>query len=199
MTLSTEHGFPSWLAVGSIMRGWALVEKGQVEEGITQLRQGMAARRATGEELGRLWYLTLLAEAYGKLGQIEAGFEALAEALAAVNRNEGRFYEAEIYRLKGELLLKAEGRRQKEELSPESLDAESCFQRAIKVARAQQAKSLELRAVVSLARLWHSQGSPDKKQEARQQLAEIYDWFTEGFDTADLQEAKVLLAELSKT
>jgi predicted ATPase len=204
ITLSTEQGFPAWLAVGTLLQGWALAEQGQGKEGIPQTREGLAAWRATGAELGREWFLALLAEGYGKAGQIKAGLSALTEALAAVNRNEGRFYEAEIYRLKGELLLKDEGGTRNEELSPEFPDAESCFeraetcfQRAIEVARAQQAKSLELRAVVSLARLWYAQGSPDKKEEARQRLAEIYDWFTEGFDTVDLQEAKVLLEELS--
>jgi predicted ATPase len=209
ISLSTEQGFPSWLAQGTVMRGWALAEQGQAEEGIPQIREGLAGWRATGAELGSPWWLTLLAEAYGKVGQIEAGLEALAEALAAVNKSGERHYEAEIYRLQGELLLKDEGGRMKacpersrrDEMSPEAcfLEAESCFQRAIEVARAQQAKLLELRAVVSLARLWHSQGSPDKKDEARQLLADIYDWFTEGFDTVDLQEAKVLLEELSKT
>jgi predicted ATPase len=135
----------------------------------------------------------LLAEAYGKAGQTEEGLSALAEALERADKTEERFYEAELYRLKGELTLKQssapglESRVQKE--------AEACFQKAIEIARRQQAKSLELRAVMSLSRLWQRQG---KQKEARQMLGEVYNWFTEGFDTKDLQEAKALLQELAE-
>lgn len=198
ITLSTEQGFPAWLAVGTLLQGWALAEQGQGKEGIPQIREGLAAWRATGAELGRLWFLALLAEGYGKAGQIEAGLSALTEALAAVDRNEGCFYEAEIYRLKGELLLKADALPGKGGGMKDKMSSESCFQRAIEVARAQKAKSVELRATVSLARLWCSQGSPDKIEMTRQQLTEIYNWFSEGFDTIDLQEAKSMLEELSK-
>jgi predicted ATPase len=189
ITLSTEQGFPDWLAQGTIMRGWALAEQGQGEAGIAQMRQGSADWRAIGAKAGWPLILALLARAYRKVGQIEAGLNTLAEALAAVNKNGVRFYEAEIYRLKGELLLKAEGRRAEEELSPEA-----CFLKAIEVAQQQEAKSLELRAVMSLCRLWQKQG---KREKARQMLAEICNWFTEGFDTADLKKAKTLLEELS--
>jgi predicted ATPase len=194
ITLSTEQGFPYWLALGTILWGRALAEQGQVEAGIAQMRQGLAASQAMGIAIARSRYLAPLAEAYGKVGQVEEGLSTLAEALAIVNKNGERFYEAEIHRLKGELLLKAEGGtlRVKDEMSPEA-----CFLKAIEIARSQQAKSLELRAVMSLGRLWRSQGSPGKKEEARQLLAEIYDWFTEGFDTADLKKAKALLEELS--
>jgi class 3 adenylate cyclase/predicted ATPase len=187
MTLSTEHGFPFWLGWATVLRGWTVAEQGQGEEGIAQIRQGMAAYQATGAELWRPYWLALLAEAYGKAGQGEEGLAALAEALALVNNTEERMYEAELYRLKGELLFQS---RQQSAVA----DAEECFRQAIDIARRQSATSLELRAVMSLSRLWQQQG---KKDEARQLLAEIYGWFTEGFDTKDLQEAKALLEELT--
>jgi len=131
-----------------------------------------------------------LAEAHGKVGQTEEGLSALAEALTLVNTTGERFYEAELHRLKGTLTLQSQGP------SPRSKDegAEECFWKAIEIARSQSAKSLELRAGMSLSRLWQQQG---REAEARQLLAAIYGWFTEGFDTKDLQEAKVLLAELA--
>jgi predicted ATPase/class 3 adenylate cyclase len=190
IALCSEQGFALLLAWGTIERGWALAEQGQGEAGLAQMRQGLVAQQATGTELYRPYFLTLLAEAYGKAGQIEEGLTLLAEALATVDKSGERFYEAELYRLKGELTLqqfKVQGAKCKVE------EAEECFRRAIDVARRQQAKSLELRAVMSLAWLWQSQG---KKEEARQMLAEIYGWFIEGFDTRDLQEAKTLLEEL---
>ncbi|MBI3756512.1 MAG: AAA family ATPase [Deltaproteobacteria bacterium] len=187
IALSTEHGFPHWLASGTMWRGWALAEQGRGEEGITQIRQGLAAYRAMGAEQAVPYFLALLAEAYGKVGQAEEGLSTLSEALMLVNKTGARWYEAELYRLKGELLLAQEGLREKTE------EAEECFLRAIAVARKQEAKSLELRAVMSLGRLWQQQG---KKDEACQMLAEIYNWFTEGFDTKDLQDAKALLEEL---
>jgi predicted ATPase len=173
--------------------------------------------RATGAELLRPYALALLAEAYGKAGQVEEGFSALAEALAVVDKNDERFWEAEIYRLKGTLTLQpqVQGPKSQVEESPESevrrpqsevastqhltpntqSEAEACFHQAIAIARRQQAKSLELRAVMNLARLWQQQG---RKEEAREMLAEIYNWFTEGFDTKDLQEAKTLLEKLAE-
>ncbi len=202
MTVSTEQGFPLLLARGTIVRGWALAEQGQREEGVAQTRQGLAAYRATGAELRRPHYLALLAEAYGKVGRAEEGLSVLAEALAQMHRTGERAYEAELYRLKGELTLQkfqvsgskfqVQESPKSEVRSPES-EAEEYFLRAIEIARRQSAKSWELRAAISLSRLWQQQG---KKEEARQMLAEIYDWFTEGFDTADLQEAKALLEAL---
>jgi len=192
IALSNEQGFPFWVVVGTIERSWALAEQGQGEEGITQIRQGLAAYRDIGSELTRTHFLSLLAKAYGKTGQTEEGLTALAEALAFVDKTGERFYEAELYRLKGELTL-AESSVQN--LESKVKEAEECFHKAIEVARKQQAKSLELRAVMSLSRLWQRQG---RKDEARQMLAEIYNWFTEGFDTKDLQEAKALLEELSQ-
>ncbi len=155
------------------------------------MRQGLDAQRATGAEVGRPCLLALLAEAYGKVGQAEEGFAVLAEALAIVHKNGERWYEAELYRLKGELTL---AQSSVQSLESRVKEAEECFHKAIEIAHRQQAKSLELRAVMSVSRLWQQQG---KKDEARQMLAEIYGWFTEGFDTKDLQEAKALLEELS--
>ena len=185
IAVCTEQGFPYWLAMGTILRGWAMAEQGQEEEGIAQMRQGLAAYRATGAELRRPYYISLLAEACGKKGQAEEGLNTLAEALNTVNKTGERWYEAELFRLKGELLLKSEIQRLSE--------AETCFRQAIDITRCQSAKSLELRAVMSLSRLWQQQG---KNAQAQHKLAEIYGWFTEGFDTPDLKEAKALLEEL---
>jgi TOMM system kinase/cyclase fusion protein len=186
MAFSREQGFALWVPGGTVLRGWALTEQGQMEEGIAQMRQGMTAWQATGAEVDRPYYLALLAEGYGKAGRAEEGLHVLAEALAVTDAIEERYYEAELYRLQGELLLA--GSRE------HHAEAEPCFRQALAIARRQQAKSLELRAAMSLARLWQQQG---KQAEAHQLLAEIYNWFTEGFDTADLQEAKALLEELA--
>jgi predicted ATPase len=191
IALSSEQGFPQWVALGTVRRGWALAEQGQGEEGIAQIRQGLAAYRETGAKLGRPLWLALLAEAYGKVGQVEEGLSVVAEALATVDKTGERFYEAELYRLKGTLTLQSKVPSPKSQVEEE---AEGYFRKAIEVARRQQAKSLELRATMSLSRLWQQQG---KKEEARQLLAEVYNWFTEGFDTKDLQEAKALLTALS--
>lgn len=189
--LATEHRLPVWLAVGAIYRGRALVEQGHIEAGLTQMQQGVADYQATGARLCRSLFLATLAEAYGKTGQVEEGLTLLAEALVFANQGGERLGKADIYRLKGELLLEAKAERRK--ASPGS--PEDCFLQAIKIARAQQAKFLELRATMSLCRLWQKQG---KREKARQMLAEVYDWFSEGFDTVDLKEAKMLLVELSK-
>src|SRR3990172_8041260 len=197
ITLSTERGFEFFLEMGTILQGWALAGQGQREEGIEQMRQGLASWQATGAELYRSYWLALLAEAYGKAGQTEEGLTVLAEALAVVNKNSERFYEAELYRLKGELLLMqavGAGSIPDEFVGDAPTEAETCFRQAIDIARCQSAKSLELRAVISLSHLLQKQG---KKKEARRMLAEIYGWFTEGFDTRDLKEAKALLDELS--
>ena len=202
MELSREQGFAYYLMQGTLLRGRALAEQGHGEEGIAQMCQGLAAYRATGTETGQPPFLAWLAEAHKKVGQAEEGFTALAEALAIVNKTGERWYEAELYRLKGELTLQklSVASSQLSVTNPQSptpnphAEAEACFQKAIEIARRQQAKSLELRASMSLSRLWQQQG---KKEEARQMLAEIYNWFTEGFDTKDLQEAKALLAELT--
>jgi predicted ATPase len=186
ISLATAQGFPFWMAFGSLMRGWALAQQGQAQEGIAQIEQGLRAYRATGAELLRPYYLALLAEAHGTMGEREAGLMVLGEALTHVDKTGERWYESEIYRLKGELLL--------QQHSDNHLEVEACFQQAMAIAQNQQAKSLELRATTSLARLWQQQG---KRQEAHDLLAPVYHWFTEGFDTADLQDAKALLDELA--
>ena len=186
IVLAKEQGFPYWIAYSSILRGWTLAQQGQAREGIEQLHQGLTAWRATGAELARPYCLALLAEAYGMMGQPEIGLTALAEALTLVDKTGERHYEAEIYRLKGELLLQGS--------SEHSTEAETYFYHALEIARNQQAKSLELRTACSLARLWQQRG---KRQEAHALLAPVYQWFTEGFDTADLQDAKALLDELA--
>jgi predicted ATPase len=160
--------------------------QGQDEEGMAQARQGITAWRATGASLYVPYFCTLLADVSAHLGRTAAGLQALAEAHTLMEQYEERWWEAEIARLQGVLLQQQPGTPQAE--------AETWLQRALNVARRQQAKSLELRAAMSLGRLWQCQG---KRAEARALLAEVYDWFTEGFDTADLQEAKTLLAELA--
>jgi predicted ATPase len=186
VTLAAEHGFPYWLALGTILGGWALSQQRQAVAGITQMHQGLAAYRATGAELFRTYWLALLAEAYGTAGQVQEGLQALDEALALVDTNGERYWEAELYRRKGELLLQSG-------VWDAAPGAEVCFQQALAVARRQQAKALELRAALSLSRLWRHQG---KRAEIYQLLAEVYGWFTEGFATADLHEARVLLGAL---
>jgi class 3 adenylate cyclase/predicted ATPase len=187
MALATEQGFAQQVAQATIMRGWALAAQGQEAAGTAQMRQGLAAHQATGTARQRPYYLALLAEASGSRGQTVEGLSLLAEALATGDRTGERGWAAELHRLQGELLLAQAGARQR---VPE---AEVCFHQALDVARRQQTKSWELRAAMSLARLWQQQG---KRAEAYELLAPIYAWFTEGFDTADLQEAKASLDEL---
>jgi predicted ATPase len=155
-------------------------------EGIRQIRDGLEVmRNADATELASTHFLGLLAEAYGNARKHEEGLAVLREALIGVDKTGERFYEAELYRLKGELLLMGE--------IPDLETAEYCFSTAIQIARKQSAKSLELRANTSLARMLRDSG---RRDEARAMLAEIYGWFTEGFDTADLKDAKSLLAQL---
>jgi predicted ATPase len=185
VTLATEQGFTQWVAQGTSMRGWALAMQGQGEEGLAQIHQGVAAWRVTGAALFVPYYCTLLADVAAHLGHTEDGLQTLVEAHALVVQHDERVWEAEICRLRGVLLLR-------QPRTPQA-EAETWLQRALDVARRQEAKSLELRAAMSLARLWQQQG---KRDEAHALLAPIYGWFTEGFDTADLQEAKGLLKEL---
>ena len=185
MSLAKDQGFPYWMAFGAILHGWALAHQGQAQEGIEQIHQGLIAFRATGAEMLRPHFLALLAEAHGILRQPEAGLAALAEALRLTDATRVQWYESELYRLKGTLLSKPSSDNQAE--------VETCFHAAIAIAQNQSTKSWELRAATSLARLWQQQG---KRQEAHDMLAPVYSWFTEGFDTADLREAKALLEEL---
>ena len=186
--LCTEYGAqPFWSAWGPILRGWAISERGKIEEGITEERQGLAAYSSSGSMLAQPYFLALQAETYGKGGQIEEGITVLTETLAMLDKTRERWWEAELHRLKGKLLL------------VDSLNnyhqAEACFNKAMGIARRQSAKTLELRSAISLSRLWQKRGN---KEKARQMVAKVYDWFTEGFDTVDLQEAKALLTELDK-
>jgi predicted ATPase len=185
MTLATAQGFASWMARGTALHGWALAMQGQSEAGLAAIRQGLAADLATGSTLFQPYFLGLLAEASGAGGHPEEGLHALAEALAVTDTAELRDSAAELSRLQGVLLL--------QQAVPDAAQAEACFQQALDVARHQQARSWELRAATSLARLWQAH---DKRQDASALLAPVYAWFTEGFDTADVQEAKALLEEL---
>jgi adenylate cyclase len=194
MALSSTHGFVEWCAGAQMLRGWAVAAQGAPQEGILQLRQGLDAWLAKGNELGKTQVLARLAEACGQAGKIAAGLRVLTEALGAVEANGERHYATELHRLRGELLLQSRVQRLDHQGKPVHVArAAVCFQRALDMARQQQAKALELRATMSLARLWQTQG---KRADAYQLLTAIYDWFTEGFDTPDLQEAEALLTTL---
>jgi predicted ATPase len=182
LAFTTEQIIPFFAAHAMVLRGWALVEQGRCEEGIAGLRAGVQAYRATGANLESSYWLALQAEACGKLGRINEALAMVREALAEVERSGICYHEAELNRLEGELLLGLDEER-----------SEVCFHRAIEIARSQNAKSFELRAALSLAGLWHRRG---RRTAAHDLLAPVYGWFTEGFDTADLKEAKALLDEL---
>jgi TOMM system kinase/cyclase fusion protein len=185
IVLAMDQGFPHHRAIGSILRGWTLAHQGQAQDGIEQLHQGLRACQVIGIELLRPYYLALFADAHGTVGHQEFELKVLTEALTLMDTTGERVWEPELYRLKGTLLLQQSLDHQAE--------AETCFQQAIDIARTQQAKSFELRTATSLARLWQQQG---KRQEAYDLLAPVYGWFTEGFDTPDLQDAKALLEAL---
>ena len=186
LTLATAQGFPFWVGLGTCWRGWALAMQGQGEAGLAQMHQGLDAVAAMGQELARVHCLILLAEALGHTGQVKAGLRLLAEVLVEIEASGQGYLLAEAHRLQG-VLLQQQG-------VLETAQAEACLQQALTIARRQQAKSWELRASLSLSRLWQQQG---KRQQVIDFLAPIYHWFTEGFDTADLQEAKALLDELA--
>jgi predicted ATPase len=157
------------------------------------MQQALAAIQATGQEAGRLLYLALVAEQYGQAGQVEAGLHVLTEALASFDRQEPRLWEPELYRVRGMLLFQTGGKNSESGIVTSDAETDTCFQQALTLARRQEAKSFELRAVMGLSRLWQRQG---KRQAAYQLLVEVYGGFTEGFDTADLREAKALLDNL---
>ena len=180
---SRDQSFPMFSGLGHIMRGWCLSAIGQAAEGIPLLLQGVAIRRAAGSNLLLAFYLTTLAEAYGMAAQPEEGLNWLAEAAKIIETTNDCWAEAEMHRVRGTLLLSLH----------ERAAAEKSYRQAIEVARRQSAKFWQLRAAMSLARLWRDQG---KVSEARELLAPVYGWFTEGFDTRDLKEAKALLDEL---
>jgi predicted ATPase len=186
ITLSTEHGFPSYVGSGTLARAWVLANQGEIREGITTTRAMAEAIRTTPFALARPAMLAALASAHFNTGEAKEGLAIIEEALRFVTKTGNREAEAELYRLRGELLLAR---------SPsDQAGAEASFSKALDVAREQSAKSFELKATTSLARLWQQQG---RKEEARELLAPVYDWFTEGFDTRDLKEARALLDELA--
>jgi predicted ATPase len=182
MARATAEGAELRVEQGRLLWGWALAMQGDVTAGVAYIRQGWTVHQGMGPQTLRPYYLSLLAEAYGQAGQPEAGLTVLAEALTLVAAIEERWWEAELYRLQGVLLLQLP--------SPDVCQAAGCFRQALDVARGQQAKALELRAALSLGRLWQGQG---KHAAAQQLLVEIYGWFTEGLDTPDLQAARALL------
>jgi class 3 adenylate cyclase/predicted ATPase len=184
IAICSEQGFPLFMSMGTILRGWALGQEGRGEEGVAQMRRGLADLRATGAGLWQPTFLSLIAEADGRIGQARRGLEVLGEAMAIVDRNDERFYEAELHRLKGELLLSTPA---------DPSGAERCFRIALEIAGRQRAKSLELRAACSLARLCAREG---RRSEAHDLVAPIYGSFSEGFGMPDHQEAKALLDQL---
>jgi predicted ATPase len=189
--LLSEQGLANWRGAAAIVQQWALAMQGRQTGVIEAMHEGLATYRASGAENMRSYYLSMLAEVGAVSGQITEGQRAISEALTGVENSGIRYYEAELYRLKGELLLLS---RVEEPQVYAQEEAETCFHRAIYIAQQQKAKSWELRAAMSLARVWQQQG---KCPEAHQMLSGIYNWFTEGFDTKDLQEAKALLQELA--
>src|SRR5262249_19838907 len=187
IAVSREHGLMLYQATSSVARGRALIDHGRPEEAVEQIRLGLAAHQATGTELLRPQFMALLTEALIAARRPEEGLPILEEALASANKSGDRYYEAELYRLKGELLLPEPARA-----GP--ADAAACFQQAIEIARKQKAKSLELRAATSLARMYLTQ---DRAEQGRDILAQIYSKFSEGLDTLDLRQAKALLDQLA--
>jgi predicted ATPase len=202
LVLSAERGLIHWEAQAIVLRGWVLAQQGQEEEGIAQIRRGLAAYQDTGALLARPMLLGLLAETCRKTGRSEEGLAVTTEALALARQTGQRVQEVWLLWFTGELLLQSKVPSPTSKVDTLSAavrlphpEVEECFRQAIDLAQRQSAKWLELRAVTSLSRLWQQQG---KKDEAGQMLAEIYGWFTEGFDTPNLKEARALLAELSQ-
>jgi predicted ATPase len=185
VALSTEHGFLPWSALGTILQGWAIADLGQQEEGLVQMRQGLLAWRDLGSELFVPYCLSLIAEVYSNLGQVDAALGALTEGIEIMAKTGEHWWKAEMHRRMGDLLL--------QQTTPDAIQAETCFRQALVTARQQQAKSFELRAAMNLAQLLHQHGKHD---EARELLAPVYGWFTEGFDTADLKDARLLLDDM---
>jgi predicted ATPase len=196
VALSTELGLPYWLAIGTILNGWAEASLGSADGGVAQIKRGLLAYRETGAGLLLPHWCAILADAYGKAGHPEEGLTVLGDGLAVLEKTGERNYEAELYRLKGQLMLQNQAPSSRVPPVPPNrdavCDAQKCFLSAIEIADRQHANLLKLRAAVSLAGLWqHS-----RRREARELLSGAYRWFTEGFDTTDLQEAKLLLESL---
>ena len=187
VALAEAKGALLWNAVGRIMRGNVLTLIGKSSDAVQMITTGIDAEKATGATLWIPWFASSLASAYADLGKFEDAWRCIGEAMTAAEITKEKWYEAEVYRIAGEIARKSP--------KPDAAKAEAYFERALAVARQQQAKSWELRAAMSLARLWRDQG---KVQQARELLAPVYGWFTEGFDTRDLKEAKALLDELER-
>ena len=186
IALANEQGFSLWMEMGNLLQAWSLAMQGHSEEGLAQMEQSMANKPVDAFYAFGPWFYALFVEAYGATGKTEEGLIKVAEGLDLVEKGGFRFYEAELHRLHGELLLM--------QSVPDVSLAETCLQRALDLAGSQQAKSLELRAAMDLSRIW---GKQSRNLEALKLLRKNYDWFTEGFDTADLKEAKSLLEDLS--
>jgi predicted ATPase len=195
IAFANEQGLVFWEALGTLYRGWALSGLGRHEEGLTLMRRGLGTYWATGAMVARSGSLYTLAEGCGQVGQTEEGLRLIAEGFIMVKRNGEHAWEAELYRVKGDLLLKKSAARSASLATDLQAEAERCFLKAIAVSQGQRAKLHELRALLSLVKLWRQQG---REQEAYERLSALYAWFTEGFDAADLREAKELREELRK-
>jgi predicted ATPase len=186
VALTDEKGARQWKAGGMLARAWLFAVTGKTSDAVQMLTSGITAWRSTGSTVFMPWFLSLLARAYAGLSQFDDAWHFIGEAMTAIETTKEKWCEAEVHRVAGEIALLSQ--------EPDTAKAEAYFERALSVARQQQAKSWELRAAMSMARLWRDQG---KRKEARDLLAPVYDWFTEGFDTRDLKEAKALLEELA--
>jgi predicted ATPase len=185
LAMATEQGFPVWRAHGTIYRGWVMVKNGDVAEGISLIRRGSAAYKATGTDAWMPHFFALLASACEIAGQTEEALTLLADASQMVQKTGEQWFAAELCRNKGQLMLR----------QGHGDAAEELYRNALRIAKEQEARLWELRAAASLARLWDDRG---RRREARDLLAPVYSWFTEGFDTTDLQEAKALLDALDE-
>ena len=186
MALADERGAPYWKALGTAVRGWIFASTGKASDAVRAITSGITSLRSTGATLYEPWHLWYLAMAYAELGQPDDARHCIDDAIDKVERSKEKWCEAEVYRIAGEVDAQVTRARYKK--------SRKYFDRALAVARQQQSKYWELRAAMSLARLWRDRG---KVQQARELLAPIYGWFTEGFDTRDLKEAKALLEELA--
>ena len=185
INVADERGALYWKALGTALLGWLFALTGRASDAVRTITSGVTSLRSAGANLYEPMHLQYLARAYAELGQLDDAWRCIDDAIEKVERSKEKWCEAEVHRIAGEIALRS--------LTPDQEKAKVSFERALAIARQQQAKSWELRAAMSMARLWHDQGKP---QEARELLAPVYGWFTEGFDTLDLKEAKALLDEL---
>jgi predicted ATPase len=186
IALADQKGTVLWKALGMLGQGSAFASTGKASDAVQVITAGLTALQATGAATFVPWHMSYLARAYMATDQFPEAWRCVSEAMTAMEKTKDKWLEAEVHRVAGEIALKSP--------EPDAAKAQSYFERALAVAREQQAKSWELRAAMSMARLWRDQG---KRNEARELLAPVYGWFTEGFDTLDLKEAKALLGELA--